>query len=290
MPTWVAARCTSAAQPYFEPFHWDGQIFLDGGYKLTCPAQAALNEAESIWPGKHCDALVSLGTGTSTEDSTSKASPHNVKLSQQRIIEKAISARHIWKEFSAEFSGKLPLFRLDPAYKGGGFALDDFKRLQEIERQTNEWIEGSEQQDSLIRICDQLIAALFFFQTVRVRQDGLLQGEIRCRLPVDIEGHQTLVDKMWSQTDSNLFAVVFESKRTLLDVKKSLQPDMRGSELCIPADIQLLASNLPNLREITIRIEMRPLSVGLTSSEWSPISGSPYVLSVFDQVFEDIST
>src|SRR5271154_1461857 len=76
MPTWAAARSTSAAMPYFEAFHWRGRLLLDGGFQVNCPAACALTEAKCIWPEKRRDTLVSLGTGKS--ENGEQETSHNI--------------------------------------------------------------------------------------------------------------------------------------------------------------------------------------------------------------------
>ncbi|KAH6880135.1 acyl transferase/acyl hydrolase/lysophospholipase [Thelonectria olida] len=61
---WEAARATSAAPVYFEPFTHKQASYIDGGVARNNPAQLAFDEYQKIWPDSpQPDVLVSLGTG-----------------------------------------------------------------------------------------------------------------------------------------------------------------------------------------------------------------------------------
>jgi hypothetical protein len=70
------------------------------------------------------------------------------------------SADGAWDEFYTSMQ-KDSIFRLNPTYSGHGFELDEFQKLNEIERQAEEWI--ATQNTRLTTICDRLVDALFFF-------------------------------------------------------------------------------------------------------------------------------
>ena len=137
MPVWAAARCTSAAFPYFKPLEWQGQMLFDGGFKLDCPAACANSEAKSIWPRKHCDILLSLGSGT-TSNLSSSASHRLFRVF--RAIADISDSQTAWERFLGETLQKRNLFRLNPSYGGTRFELDSVRKLNEIENQTERWI------------------------------------------------------------------------------------------------------------------------------------------------------
>ena len=113
MPVWAAARCTSATFPYFKPLEWKGHMLFDGGFKLNCPAARAYSEAKSIWPQKHCDILLSLGTGVTPNRPPPKL---RTLIGVATAIAGDISdAEKAWHEFQ---DGPLQRFRLNPGYHG----------------------------------------------------------------------------------------------------------------------------------------------------------------------------
>jgi len=63
MLMWEAARATSAAPTYFEPYHVHESLdMIDGGVFVNNPAMCAYAEARKLWPEDKIN-LVSLGTG-----------------------------------------------------------------------------------------------------------------------------------------------------------------------------------------------------------------------------------
>jgi hypothetical protein len=262
MPLWAAARCTSAAIPFFKPFHWEDRMFLDGGFKFSCPAACALLEAECIWPNRSCDILLSLGTGIPT------ARKYSHTRAAHDFERDMTDAQKTWDKLKSEHPHMTELLRLDPTYTGTEFQLDDVRKLDEIEEQTEAWI--ATQNKPLSAICNQLIAALFFFQTSASTKGGSRTGKILCRLPVDLPARQTLIDEMLKE-NWNLFMLDWDGG----DLFVSSQENATSirTELCIPVDLQAL----PLTGGIPISVRMRSLTVG-ESSTWLPISGSPYVL------------
>jgi hypothetical protein len=56
--------------------------------------------------------------------------------------------------------------------------LDDYNRLDELERSTTAWLTTTHPE--ITSICDRLIAALFFFVPTSPIQDDALTGNIIC--------------------------------------------------------------------------------------------------------------
>lgn len=257
MPTWAAARCTSASVPYFKPLEWQGHTLVDGAFKLNCPVSCAYSEAQYIWPDKRCDILLSLGTGRGID---SPPPP---------------DAGGTWRNFVASVSQQGGIFRLDPTYSGAGFALDEFRKLNQIERQVYEWI--LTQSLLLTEVCGQLIASLFFFCPLGPIKDGIQAGEILCRLPTDLTARQNLVDAMLQETDLNLFMVEYNGKsgktQVPIPVGSTLRSLRSTAELCF--HVQL--GNMPVTEDVMIHVKMRMLNrLEAQFSVWLPISGSPY--------------
>ena len=269
MTVWEAARCTSAAYPYFKPLKWDGKILLDGGYKLNCPAACANSEANSIWPRKHCDILLSLGTGTTPDLSSSM--PNTLFGVAKTFFGDLLDAEKAWGEF---MGGPLQKHRLNPVYHGTAFELDSVRKLNEIENQTERWI--ATQNVALTNICDHLIAALFFFRPMGQIRDGVQVGEILCRLPVDLEARQRLFEGMFLKTDSDLFAVMYNGKILARINNGALKDICPNAELCLGVRL----SGLPTTGAIEVDVNMQRLGTHqpVKSSQWLPISGSPYVI------------
>ena len=269
MPTWAAARCTSALVPYFKPLEWQGHTLFDGGFKLNCPASCAYSEAQYIWPDKRCDILLSLGAG-SVIDSPRPPAGH-----KSAVASDLTDAGGTWDKFVASVSQQDRIFRLDPTYSGAGFALDEFRKLNQIERQVYEWI--LTQSLLLTEVCGQLIASLFFFCPLGPIKDGIQAGEILCRLPTDLTARQNLVDAMLQETDLNLFMVEYDGKsgktQVPIPVGSTLRSLRSTAELCF--HVQL--GNMPVTEEVMIHVKMRMLNrLEAQFSVWLPISGSPY--------------
>jgi hypothetical protein len=268
MPIWAAARCTSAAVPYFKALHRQGLTLIDGGFKLNCPAACAHSEAKCIWPGKPCDIFLSLGTGRATRR-------HSPPL-RHKLIGLA-DAEEAWDRFQATLQQKDGVFRLNPTYSGTGFTLYEVEKLNEIERQVEEWI--ATQNALLTDICGHLIAALFFFRFGSAEDGGQI-GEIHCRLPAGLKERQNLVGAMLQEADSNLFVVEYDDCRlsgirTYISVAGALGGGSTA-ELCLRARLE----DLPAVGTTTIHVKMRSLYgrqlVGSQHLQWLPISGSPY--------------
>jgi hypothetical protein len=278
MPIWAAARCTSAAVPYFKALQRQGLTLIDGGFKLNCPAACAHSEAKCIWPGKPCDILLSLGTGKATSHHSPPVR-HKLRVISlaQSVIGDLTDAEGAWDKFQATLQQRDGVFRLNPTYYGPGFTLDEIEELNEIERQVEEWIPT---QDALLTdICDHLIAALFFFRL----EDGGQTGEIHCRLPPGLKERHSLFGAMLQEADSNLFVVEYKDRRssgirTYISVAGALDPGSTA-ELCLRASLK----NLPPVATTTIHVKMRSLYrrqlVGFQHLKWLPISGSPYTYS-----------
>jgi hypothetical protein len=254
-------------------------MLLDGGFKLNCPAACAYSEAKCIWPDKHRDILVSLGTGKAANPETPPARNKLVGLARA-IIDDIADAEGAWDRFQTTLLQTECVFRLNPIYLGTGFKLDEFQKLHEIEKQTEEWM--ATQDASLTRICDQLIAALFFFRLGPI-EDGARIGEIHCRLPTGLKERQNLVRAMRLQPNTNLFVVEYDRLRPPeirmeINVAEAFGSVASGDELVLRVKLE----DVPENGRTTIHAKMRslkmPQAVDFRRSEWLPISGSPYVL------------
>jgi hypothetical protein len=268
MPVWAAARCTAAVTPYFKPLRWQGKMLLDGGFKLNCPAARAYSEAKYIWPGKHCDILLSLGTGTSRSHLRSqRRNPFGVG---KAVPGDMIDAQKAWAEFLDGHLQSHTLLRLNPLYRNA-FTLDDAKKLKDIQKQTEEWILTKDEEVN--NICDRLVAALFFFCPSSEIRDGVQVGRIFCRLPAE-EG-QKLVDGILQKADLPLFAVKYNGETFAdINVNRAFADPRFADELCF----EVTCRSAPITSDIEIiEVEMRSLTNHATFP-WLPISGSPYII------------
>jgi patatin-like phospholipase/acyl hydrolase len=62
MPIALAVRATTAAPLYFDPLHWQGKYFIDGGVFANHPGLYALKYARALYPQREYR-MLSLGTG-----------------------------------------------------------------------------------------------------------------------------------------------------------------------------------------------------------------------------------
>ena len=269
MSSWAAARCTSAAVPYFKAFEWQGNMLLDGGFQLNCCADCAYSEAKSIWPDKRRDILLSLGTGKATRPKP--PSRHSFIRLANGVAGHIVNAEGAWEKFITTNEQKDRMFRLNPRYGGVGFEVDDFQKLDEIENQAEEWMNDVSQNGQLTDICDRLIAALFFFRMIPA-DDGVRGGEILCRLPASLLERQNLVHGM-READSK-FVVEYNGRSGPIyedvDVKEAFASLNVTAELRFPVKLH----NLVVTDEIAVHVKMRISG----TRKYLHISGSPYVI------------
>lgn len=272
MQIWTAARCTSAALPYFKAVTWQGQMLLDGGFQVNCPASVASSEAAAIWPEKRRDILVSLGTGMSKSEEKKSS---NILQVYRKAVQLLTHSEDIWSKFkhSLQEDAQLRVFRLNPEYTGSGFALDDFQKLDEIEKQTKNWL--ATQNSKITLISNRLIAALFFFVQTSWLENNKLTGDILCRLPVDLDARKRLFQEMGKKPNSTLFEVdIIDQYRPILEIQAgSLAHCGIGDELRIPVEL----FDIPDEGQVAIQITMLNFRENADSIQF-PISGSPYVL------------
>lgn len=247
-------------------------MFLDGGFQLSCPAAAALSEAESIWPGRRRDVLVSLGTGKPA--AREQHSLYDTLKFGNREVVVDDSAEDLWENF--RYRKHPDVFRLNPVHNGVGFALTDFEKHSEMEKQTEAWLASDDVDLQLTLICDHLIAALFYFHKKEL-SGNILYGEIRCRLPLDLEARQNLFHAMQCERDQELFLAElgngYSQKITVAGTFDNFRPKHELRILVALRDLPAVENEM----EITIR--MRNIGPARASTyRWCEISGSPYIL------------
>ena len=266
MSVWEAARCTSAAPPYFEPLRWRGKWLLDGALKLNCPAARAFSEAEDIWRGKKCDILLSLGTGTTPNRSPTE--PCGLITVGTTVASDMMDEQKTWGLFLGRHPQSRNL-RLNPIHRSA-FTLDDVKNLKNIQTQTEQWILTKEEEVNII--CDRLIAALFFFSPSSEIRGGVLVGKIFCRLP-PTEGSK-LIDRILQKAELPLFTVKYNGETPVDIIVGEAFGDPSSSD--DPCFVVTCLGDTPTTGDIKVDVEMRSLQQ--TKSPWLPISGSPYTI------------
>jgi hypothetical protein len=190
----------------------------------------------------------------------------------EEVVHHTTDADGAWDAFLGSLKEKEGIFRLNPEYEGAGFALDEFRKLDKIESQAQQWI--ANQNGALTDICNQLIAALFFFRPLGPIEEGVQKGEILCRLPTDLEARQILVNRMLhvQEEDLNLFEVQYIDEIRARSIVVEVLENPPADDVCF----QVSLHGIPVAVEVKIHVKMRSLIT--THSVWSPISGSPYDL------------
>ena len=74
--TTVGQACmgTSAAPTYFPHVTINDKLYVDGGMRANCPANKAIDIAQSLWPEQTIDMVVSIGTGLCNAQAESRGS------------------------------------------------------------------------------------------------------------------------------------------------------------------------------------------------------------------------
>jgi len=280
MPTWVAARCTSAAVPYFKGYEWNGEHLLDGGFVANCPAELALDEACCVWPNRRMDTLVSIGTGASKVFHDNHSQDDRLLKIAETAIDVVSSSQKLWAEFTKHHSSEMGrIFRLQPEYETH-FPLDAVNKVDIISQEVETWLALHTNRDQIDRISNQLIASLFFFKFSALdRQSGTQSGSIECRLPPGLSERRAMVTALITVARARQLFTVDISGRggsgahvsgPLLYLEDLFQ--VPGRELSIPVTIE----HLPLVTRPTIDIKLCHI-FGNEVSQYS-ISGCPFTI------------
>ena len=275
MPTWIAARCTSAAFPFFKGYEWNGEHLLDGGFVVNCPAELALDEARCVWPNRRMDTLVSIGTGASIASHDNHLQGDPLKFAET-AVHALSSSQELWAEFTKHHSSEMGrIFRLQPEYETH-FPLDAVNKVDIISQEVETWL--TLHGDQIDRISNQLIASLFFFKISALdRQSGTQSGSIECRLPPGLSERQAMVNTLIKVARTRQLFTVDISGRGGSGAHVSgplryLEDLFPGTELSIPVTIK----HLPRARPSTIDIKLCHI-FGNEVSQYS-ISGCPFII------------
>ncbi|KAI9861482.1 MAG: hypothetical protein M1824_002374 [Vezdaea acicularis] len=195
---WEAARATSAAPTFFQPFFHKAseREYKDGGLYHNNPVVIADSERKLIWPEiacRHPDVFLSIGTGYNSvgaqEPSPERPSAKSGWISYAKIqykiaidhIANSLDSERAWIDFlrilnpSPEDRGRF--IRLNIGLNGDPPRLDDLAQMKSLQYK----VRSQFRHNKIIKhVAHRLIASCFFFE----RSDTDVQiGFIECRLP-----------------------------------------------------------------------------------------------------------
>jgi predicted acylesterase/phospholipase RssA len=143
---WEAARATSAATTFFDPVGIGkyGQSFIDGGGGYNNPVQVAFDEANTCFPTRDIDCLVSIGAGKGTL----KAFGRNLVEVGKTLIamateteETATAFAHAHPELSSEGQEqRLFRFQVDDGMDSVG--MEEHEKIKEIAAATQVYMQS----------------------------------------------------------------------------------------------------------------------------------------------------
>lgn len=221
--TYEAARATSAAPLYFEPYTSDinGAVCRDGGLRENNPSTVALNESRELWgENAKIDLFLSLGSGIGNyptpEPSGLQALPVAVQ-SPLKILLATMNGDSAWKRFYSSVESRIQrrARRLNPQFdwttEPGLDAVGMIDEMLNIAKDYSFYVPRDESPfraaadastDALVETAHQLRASLYYFHldsiTRNMGQDiAVIKGHIYCRLilPEQIDAFNKLVAK-----------------------------------------------------------------------------------------------
>ena len=220
LKTWEAGLATSAAPLYFRPFKKAAteKDYVDGALHANFPATIALDEISKIWPGSaHLDILLSVGTGIQEKE---YRIPSVAKIGGvEKIFAMFYNSLDTERSYKALMDASQVnlachrIHRLNAHIQGGYIALDDHKKLEELERMVKNQVKGEggvlhSLGKRIVEVADLLIANLFFLEpdegtlfSPSLRDPVSPQrikffGSIRCRLAHESPELKQLVNKV----------------------------------------------------------------------------------------------
>ena len=183
-----SARATSAAPPYFRPFHSQrsGKEYVDGAVYHNNPVKVAEGERKALWPGIDYldpDLLLSIGSGKcpiQLAKATGKYENQEDRRMWSSLVPKLLKvlfarmnddldSEAAWSRFMyslARGSDTQRYVRLNPELSDLP-ALDDKKKLPSLEIDVRTSLLSM---DTQIRdVADRLLASCFYFEKAEVR-------------------------------------------------------------------------------------------------------------------------
>jgi hypothetical protein len=150
---WEAARATSAAPTFFKRIAIGelGQVkeqFIDAGMGCNNPTQEVLDEASAIFGEDHpLGLIISLGTGQKPVIALNEPTPFQkllpinlVKAVAKMATDSEVLADVVARRFE-NISG--PYFRFNAVQGVGLVALDEWKKMSEVQTHTHSYLQES---------------------------------------------------------------------------------------------------------------------------------------------------
>ncbi|KAF5629970.1 calcium-independent phospholipase a2 [Fusarium tjaetaba] len=215
---WEAARATSAAPTFFQPFvHPETKrTYVDGALMHNNPVSLAYSEVDKIWPGSlPPDIILSIGTGLVVDPKSGKMkTKHNSKLQKIKgwiprgylmrieaglgIIQSSTSCHEAWKEFKSMSVSDRRLrencHRLNVGLKQR-VEMDDVEKMDSLIEECEEYLcDGTNMfyydktyrtaPEHLHTVARRLLASLFYYvgPLERTMKRGRCVGKMFCRL------------------------------------------------------------------------------------------------------------
>eukprot|EP01103_Thecamoeba_quadrilineata_P003590 TRINITY_DN1334_c0_g2_i1.p1 TRINITY_DN1334_c0_g2~~TRINITY_DN1334_c0_g2_i1.p1 ORF type:complete len:1437 (+),score=268.86 TRINITY_DN1334_c0_g2_i1:84-4394(+) len=170
----IQASCSSPG--YFPSVHIRGEDYYDGGLVANNPCEYAIKLAQSLWPGRSIDCIVSIGTGA-TEKSKKKPPPLIWLLTA--LIQGAVNEDVVSKELKQRHQSKY--FRLNPELDSQP-AVDasDPVVLEKLEKNTQKYLDQNLQKVNLL--IRKLIASSFYVSSESFYNDNQTTLKILSRV------------------------------------------------------------------------------------------------------------
>ncbi|KAF5698713.1 calcium-independent phospholipase a2 [Fusarium mundagurra] len=296
---WEAARATSAAPTFFQPFvHPETKrTYVDGALMHNNPVSLAYSEVGKIWPGSlPPDIVLSVGTGMVVDSKSGEIkTKHNSKLESFKryiprgylmrieaglgIIQSSTSCHEAWKEFRSMSVTDRRLrdncHRLNVGLKQR-VEMDDVEKMDSLIEECEEYLCDDTNMfyydrayrtapKHLHTVARRLLASLFYYvgPLERTMKRGRCVGKIFCRLEAGSASAKELL------RDNVRFRLAQISE----DGTKAVYPRIlhhRDSVRWDPRDLSALM--VLKVEEGTYR---RCIEVNLPDwrDEWEPISG-----------------
>ncbi|KAK1829692.1 hypothetical protein QBC39DRAFT_125502 [Podospora conica] len=227
---WQAARATSAAHTYFEPYRHrpTSKVYVDGAIVRNNPVRVALEEEKRIWgPDVRPDIVVSIGSGICIDEhgriQRHRRSGGGLKMllppRLRKMVDTGIDMVASTLDCQREWDEVVKLHpqlekrfhRLDVGIFDNKLpALDDVDKMKELEELSRAYLAKNSEtgrrdfnastgsaHTHLQTVARELLASLFYFSDAAALQENSdytkrVTGVIHCRLPLST-GAQELV-------------------------------------------------------------------------------------------------
>jgi len=151
---------------FFEQISIEGEPFIDGGMGRNNPINQVLEEAKLMFPGRHIDCIVSLGTGQAKTiqipGKRERSLSHEViKAMKNMAIDCEASAQDATRHFE-HTPGVYRRFNVDQGMQDVG--LEQWEKLDEVRSHTEQYMRMAEVNPTL----KAAVAALYRSQMVEV--------------------------------------------------------------------------------------------------------------------------